>query len=299
MPSSPTEVSIFVSYLSFNSLKVCFLPQRYITAILVTVAITITYTMRVFVPVAVKHMIKPSNKTSVNITYNETLCEDTGHIKAAGYKIQVNKLFLSKTIITLFQISDKVFTWSSADSEIMSSGFFGGYLVGHMPGGILADLYGGKSVMSASIFGTSIITMITPIVMKTTEGGVIEITVVRFLVGVFVGMLFPCAHSIISQWGPVRDRGKLTGIIFVASQCSIVLNNVLTRRFIYTIGSWSAPYYLYGGMGILFLLFWQLFGTSYPGDSRLIDRDEFIYLQIELGKKFLRKFVIAFFSRSC
>lgn len=260
-------------------------------------AITIAYTMRVFVPVTVKHMVKPSNKTIGHIVdFNETFCKASDDSTA---EIQVNIIILAKTSSVLFQVLDKVFDWGSDDLTIMSSGFFIGYLVGHMPGGVLADLFGGKIVMSASLFGTSFIIMVLPTVIKSSEGGVIVITFMRFVAGVFLGMLFPSAHSIMSQWTPSKDRGKLTGIIFAASQWSIVFNNGGTRRMIFSIENWSTPYYVYGSLGLVYLLVWQLFVASYPGSCRFIDHEEFIYLERELGKNFIRNFIIAYFSRSC
>lgn len=193
-------------------------------------------------------------------------------------------IFVPKPKI-LLQLPDRFSEWSLSDKEAIDLGFFLGYMLGHIPGGILSDLFGGKHVMIASIFGTSFITIITPSIQNPKDntyiGGII---VLRFFFGIFIGMLFPSAHSIISQWAPKKDRGKMIGIIFSAPEWAIAWNNAATHRMIIALGRWSGPYYLYSSLGLIFIIIWYCLGTSYPGECQYLSETELIRLEKHLGK---------------
>ncbi|XP_044253070.1 sialin-like isoform X2 [Tribolium madens] len=222
--------------------KTRFIPQRFIIAIMTMGALTVVYTMRIIIPVSTKHMVAPLNITKEN----SSICPNPSPVTELSHHIQ-----------------DTVFPWTPSKQFITSRCFFAGYFIGHIPGGIISDLYGGKDVMSVAILVSSILTLTTPIVFKAVNGNLILVAFIKILKGICIGLIFPSAHSIISQWCPVKDR--------------------VTDHLIMHVGSWGSSYYLYGSLGVVLLPFWLLFAASNPFNCRYLIKEEYLYLRKEMA----------------
>lgn len=57
------------------------------------------------------------------------------------------------------------FEWSESLQGIILSSFFWGYVITHIPGGLLAEKFGGKYVLSLGILSTAIFTLLTPVII--------------------------------------------------------------------------------------------------------------------------------------
>ena len=105
-------------------------------------AITNAYTMRICLNVAITEMVikKVKNETEGN---NYCPVSDTVAASAGGS-----------------------FDWSESLQGIILSSFFWGYVITHIPGGMLAEKFGGKWTLSLGILSTAIFTLITPVVIN-------------------------------------------------------------------------------------------------------------------------------------
>lgn len=63
------------------------------------------------------------------------------------------------------------------------SSFYWGYVLTHIPGGVLAEKFGGKYTLGLGILSTSVFTMLIPFVITITDGNWIWVTVFRVIVG--------------------------------------------------------------------------------------------------------------------
>ena len=59
--------------------------------------------------------------------------------------------------------------------------FYWGYIITQIPGGIMAERFGGKWVVGTGVLATAILTAISPVV--TRSGGYIALVVLRVLTG--------------------------------------------------------------------------------------------------------------------
>lgn len=64
------------------------------------------------------------------------------------------------------------------------SSFYWGYVLTHIPAGVLAEQFGGKYPLALGILFSSICTMLVPLVTTVSNGNWIWVTILR----VFVGM---------------------------------------------------------------------------------------------------------------
>lgn len=58
------------------------------------------------------------------------------------------------------------FNWDSNDQGLVLAAFFYGYIVMQIPGGWLAERYGGKWPLGLGILCTSLLTLITPLAAR-------------------------------------------------------------------------------------------------------------------------------------
>lgn len=64
---------------------------------------------------------------------------------------------------------------------IILSAFYYGYILTHIPGGLLAQKFGGKHTFGFGILWTTIFTLLTPI---AAYQGAFVLTILRFLEGI-------------------------------------------------------------------------------------------------------------------
>ncbi len=105
------------------------------------------------------------------------------------------------------------FGWDEAALGIILSSFFWGYTLLQIPGGWLADRYGGKKVLGIGVLWWSFFTMITPLART-----VVNMTVVRAWMGLGEGVNFPSIQSLTSRWIPSQERSRVMGFTYQESR---------------------------------------------------------------------------------
>lgn len=73
------------------------------------------------------------------------------------------------------------FDWSTTEQGLILSSFYWGYVITHLPGGILAEKFGGKYSLGIGILSTAVFTLLTPAVARM--GNWVYLCLLRVLVG--------------------------------------------------------------------------------------------------------------------
>lgn len=73
------------------------------------------------------------------------------------------------------------FDWDEKIQGLVLSSFFWGYVVTQMPGGMLADKYGGKATLGLGMLFSSVGTIITPVVARSY--GPEALIILRLIIG--------------------------------------------------------------------------------------------------------------------
>jgi len=84
-------------------------------------------------------------------------------------------------IIFLLLLQEMEFDWDEKTQGLVLSSFFWGYVITQMPGGMLADMYGGKATLGLGMLFSSIGTIITPFVARSY--GPEELIILRLIIG--------------------------------------------------------------------------------------------------------------------
>ena len=94
-------------------------------------------------------------------------------------------------LINVNKLQEGEFNWSESQQGIILAAFFYGYVTTQIPGGMLAQKFGGKRLLLFGIFWTAVLTILTPVI--THYGGFIGIVLTRVLEG--IGEVRPSASD--------------------------------------------------------------------------------------------------------
>lgn len=114
---------------------------------------------------------------------------------------------------------------SYTQSGALMSSYFLGYMLGQIPWGIIADKYGSKPAISASVLGVSLSTVVFGF-----SDGITMAVVTRFLAGLLGAGVFVPSVRLVSSWYTSKERGTALGILNIGGSTGLIA------------ASWAAPY---------------------------------------------------------
>ncbi|KAK9502974.1 hypothetical protein O3M35_011645 [Rhynocoris fuscipes] len=173
------------------------------------------------------------------------------------------------------------FAWDESTQGLILSAFFWGYVVMQLPGGLLAEKFGGKYTLEAGMLTSTICTLLTPFVARA--GGAIGLTILRFVLGLGQGPLYPSLNVLMAHWAPPLERGRMGALIFAGAMIGNVISMALSGFLIYH-GGWTTVFYVFGFLGLCWAILWQLLITSDPSDHPYISEKELKYIKETTGR---------------
>jgi MFS transporter, ACS family, solute carrier family 17 (sodium-dependent inorganic phosphate cotransporter), other len=152
--------------------------------------------------------------------------------------------------------------YSEAERGLVLSSFFWGYLWFQLPGGLLADRFGGKRVLGVGVALWSIATFLTPI--ATASFGLLLLT--RAALGAGEAVNFPAIHSIAARWTPASERARAISLHLSGTALGTIIALLASPPLIIAYG-WEAVFYVSGLVGLLWLAMWWWKAADWPEDS--------------------------------
>lgn len=157
------------------------------------------------------------------------------------------------------------------------SSFYWGYVVTHLPGGMLAEKFGGKWTLGIGILSTAFFTLITPLAVE--YGGATALIIVRVLMGLGEGTTFPALNAMVSKWAPPSERSKIGSLVFAGAQIGTVVANALSGVLLhYSPIGWPSVFYTFGGIGVLWFLAFSVLCYSSVDEHPFVSDKEKKYL---------------------
>lgn len=237
------------------------MPQRYVLGLMGFLAVVNAYTMRNCLSLAITEMVIYHKHNDVGV--DPDACP--GEIQIRNHTIDY----------------DNEFDWDEKMQGYILSSFYWGYVLTHIPGGLLAERLGGKHVLGIGLLGTSVFTLLTP---AAARAGPWWLVFVRFIEGFGEGMTFPALNALLARWVPPFERGKLGSLVFAGNQIGIVASNIVTGLMLkYNEGHWSTVFYFFGTLGVVWYLIWCLVCYSDPTVHPFITQEEKEYLAEHIG----------------
>ncbi|GJQ72220.1 hypothetical protein Trydic_g3311 [Trypoxylus dichotomus] len=239
-----------------------FLPQRYIVAIMSLTGILVGYGHRVSLHIAITVM---ANKT----LSRSTSCPSRNTSLLSSPK----------------NLSGGVIEWTNHEQNLVLGAFYPGYLIGHIPTGILADKYGARYVFSIGMGVSTALCLITPIVVVNTPYWVTII--LRNVMGLGQSVIYTAISALYAKWVPKEERSMIGAFSFAANSLGVIFGNFFTGMVINVFSSWPIGFYFWGVQGVVWCTVFILYIYSEPATSRNITNKEKTLLdeKIHHGKR--------------
>lgn len=166
----------------------------------------------------------------------------------------------------------KELAWDEAALGFILSSFFLGYTLLQIPGGWLADRFGGKRVLTWGVLWWSAFTVMTPL-----AGSVTSMAALRTLMGLGEGVNFPSIQSMTARWIPAAERSRVMGFTLSGVSMGSILAFPLAT-FIMTVLGWRYVFYMFGFIGLIWCMFWLRLAADSPETHRHINPEELAYI---------------------
>lgn len=167
--------------------------------------------------------------------------------------------------------------WSAVEFGLVSTAFFIGYAIMQMPGGRLADRFGGGKVVIIGALFWSVFVFLTPI------GSTLSLMLfIRMLMGLGEGAALPAIHSILAKWVPKKETGKATGFVQAGLPVGIAITMPIATWIIQT-WNWQTVFYSFAFIAPVWCLLWWKFGKDSPDLHPKISKEELDYIQADQG----------------
>ncbi len=146
-----------------------------------------------------------------------------------------------------------------------------------VPGGLLGDRFGARHLLTILVLGWSLLTGAVALAAVLPPGGWLPFTfllVLRFLFSAFQAGGFPVVARVVADWMPAPERGSAQGMIWTFSRLGGFLAPLLFLWLLQLTGGWATPFWLLGGLGLLWCaLFWPWFRNR-PAEMRQVNPAE-------------------------
>ncbi|PZC86354.1 hypothetical protein B5X24_HaOG209073 [Helicoverpa armigera] len=243
--------------------KLFIIPQRWVMAIMGFLAVANAYTMRVCLNIAITQMVhRPAHSAG-----NDGSCPSPDLEQIPGEGSDPTEL--------------TGFNWDEATQGMILSAFYYGYIVTHLPGGMIAERFGGKYSLGFGVLSTAVFTLLTP--WTVSAGGATGLIILRVLEGLGEGFTFPALNAMLARWAPISERGRMGSLVFGGAQIGNIAGTYLSGLVIKETGEWQSVFYLFGAIGILWFILWALLCYNDPESHPFISDKEKKYLEEALG----------------
>lgn len=181
----------------------------------------------------------------------------------------------NKTEDSLGLEGETTFGWSDKQQGVILGMFFYGYVLTQLPGGRLAEVFGGKWLFGVGVLITAVFTLLTPVAAKA---GLPFLYAVRIIEGLGEGVTFPAMLAMIARWSSPGERSRFTAFSYAGSAFGTVISMPACGYLCQYVG-WESVFYVFGSLGVLWFLAWSLLVFDGPDVHPRISYDEREYLQ--------------------
>ncbi|XP_018010829.2 sialin isoform X1 [Hyalella azteca] len=235
--------------------------MRHLVAFLGFLGFVNVYSMRVNLSVAIVAMVNSSAISHVNTSSPDVCPLPNNTNTSTNYNGE--------------------FAWTEEEQGIILGSFFWGYIATNILGGRLAENFGGHIVMGVGVGATSVLTLLTPYAARSSVNLFIALRVAE---GLTEGLTFPAMMAMLAVWTPPLERtqtviGVFSGAIFGTVLALPASGYLCSSTFL---GGWPAAFYIFGAIGVLWLLVWAAIARRTPEKHPWMSDKEKLYIGASL-----------------
>ncbi len=177
--------------------------------------------------------------------------------------------YLDRQIIGLLKpILEKEFNWTETDFARIVMAFTAAYAAGLLLFGRFIDRVGTKAGFSITIIIWSLAGMLHALARSAFGFGV-----ARVGLGLGEAGNFPAAVKAVAEWFPKKERALATGIFNAGTSVGVVVALLIVPWILTTYG-WQEVFWITGGLGFVWLVFWLIF-YDIPSKQHRLSAEEY------------------------
>jgi len=174
---------------------------------------------------------------------------------------------------------NKELGFSMAGSGLAAGIFFWGYLVLQGPAGHIAEHGSAKKFILWTIIAWGGLSMLTGFVQNSWQ-----MLVMRFLLGVAEGGVYPALLIVVGKWFPKKELGRANALFLMSLPLSTVITNPVSG-WIVTHYSWRWLFIYEGAVSLLLIFIWMPMISDRPEEAKWISKEEKEYLLTTLARE--------------
>jgi ACS family glucarate transporter-like MFS transporter len=167
----------------------------------------------------------------------------------------------------------KEFSFSKIEIGWMQTIFFIGYSLMQIPGGMLAEIFGHRRIVTLAVSWWSAFTALT-----AYGSGLVSFLLIRGLFGLGEGPIFPSFTSFIYEWYNKTEKAKASSLFLSGVFLGPVVGPSVTVGLMLAFG-WRSVFVIFGLAGFIFALVWWLFDTQTPGENKRVNEAELSHIR--------------------
>ncbi|WP_200880757.1 MFS transporter [Thermoactinomyces daqus] len=167
---------------------------------------------------------------------------------------------------------DRELGMTTSLSGLAAGIFFVGYIILQVPGGIIAEKGSAKKFIAWTIIAWGTLATVTGFVQNATQ-----LMILRFLLGVAEGGVWPAILVIISHWFPNEERGRANAFFMMNIAIASIITGPLSG-WILSIWNWRMVFIIEGIISLALIFVWLPLISDRPQDAKWISEQERDYL---------------------
>ncbi len=162
--------------------------------------------------------------------------------------------------------------------------FFFGYCLLQIPGAVLAQRWSARKWIATVMIGWGLLASLTGLIQTSTQ-----FNIIRFLVGLAEGGLFPAVVVYLTHWFRQVDRAKAVAALMAASPAASAVGGLIAGPLLglhwLGISSWRWLLMLEGIPALIGGIVTLFYLTDRPRDARWLSEDEREWITEEIGRE--------------
>jgi ACS family sodium-dependent inorganic phosphate cotransporter len=160
--------------------------------------------------------------------------------------------------------------WSDTTKGLVMSSFFIGYMLFQIPGGWLANRFGGKITLGLALVIWSLMTILTPFAALASLP---LLFAARIVMGLGEAATFPAGYNLISRWALPGERTRFVALLTSGIPAGMLFA-LLTTGWLVTRYGWQSVFYVFGTVGLIFSAVWFLNVRNDPREHPKLSAEE-------------------------
>jgi ACS family glucarate transporter-like MFS transporter len=187
-----------------------------------------------------------------------------------SYVLRANLSIAAPAMIPDLGVSEVQWGWILAAFTV-------GYALFQFPGGLLADRFGPRLVLTVIAVLWGVLTILTSMVPGSTSGSVAltigALILVRFLVGATHAPIFPTVGATVMRWFPVGSWGFPNGLTSTGLTLGYAACAPLLAWLVTDIG-WRQSFLVLAPFGFLAAALWWWYARNEPAQHHAVNQAE-------------------------